>query len=60
MRQHDLASVEELWPWETVPGKVDVLGSEFHCRLCGAAPKRIYQVIDTYRIFWRGILSSSF
>ena len=42
---------EELWPWETVPGKVDVLGSEFHCRrLYGAAPKKIYQVIETWRI----------
>jgi len=50
-QEHDLAFVEELCPWETVPGKVDVLGSEFHCRrLYGAAPKRIYQVIDTWRI----------
>jgi hypothetical protein len=50
-QEHDLAFVEELWPWETVPGKGDVLGSEFHCRrLYGAAPKRIYQVIDTWRI----------
>jgi hypothetical protein len=50
-QEHDLAFVEELWPWETVPGKGDVLGSEFHCRrLYGAAPKKIYQVIDTGEI----------
>ena len=51
-KEHDLAFIEELWEYKTEgTGVKSLLESEFGCtHLYSASPRRVYYVVDTWRI----------